>query len=205
MIQIAAFFCIVFGVAIFSKRRFEQALPIAVLSFMLILTLLAMGKVLSWMDWIAWATIGGIVLYAGILFAMKRVSLSALGKSLAENILTPGLVCFLIVGAFFWFATKHMAVWNHDDVAYWALEPKLLWMFGGLPDGGQMFDLNFGNYMPGMPVLQWWGMRAIGEWQESLLYFVLFMTQVSFLLPLLDKLRWKRACPITAVKRKPAS
>ena len=199
MIQIAAFFCTVLGMAVFSKRRFEQALPISLLFAMPILTFLAMGKALSRMDWIAWAVIGGVVLYAGFALAMKRISLPVLGKRFVENILTPGLVCFLIVGAFFLYATKHMTVWSHDDVVYWALEPKLLWVFDGLLNGSQMFDTNFGTYTPGMPVLQWWAMHALGEWQESMLYFVLFMAQVSFLLPLLDKLRWRHAWLIPGI------
>ncbi len=201
MLHILAFFCAVCAMCLLWNRRFEQALPVALLSAMGVLTALAMGRVLAWVDFLAWLLLAAILLLAVYALASKRISFGALGKRFLANVTTPGLLVFVLVMAYLLYATQPMVVNTNDDVVHWGLAPKSLWLFGGLVDGGQVLSTTFATYPPGLQVLQWWMLRFFGQWQESTLYLVLFATYGVFLLPLTAKLRWKHAwaIPLAAV------
>ena len=85
-----------------------------------------------------------------------------------------------------------MVVWWTDDAGYWALEVKSLWYFNGLVGAQEHLALAFGTYLPGMQLLQWWAMHAMGTWSEPALYATLFISYAAFLLPLLDGISWRQ-------------
>lgn len=85
-----------------------------------------------------------------------------------------------------------MVVWWTDDAGYWALEVKSLWHYGGLVGADQHLALYYGTYLPGMQLIQWWAMHAFGQWSEPVLYSSLFITYAAFLLPLFDRVSWRR-------------
>ena len=193
MVTVTAFLCVISAACVVWKIRFENMLPRAFVTAMMLLTVLAAGGKLLWTDAVSLvllAASAGLLLFA---LASKRVTFRALGKSIAAYVFTPGLVCFGCLVAIFWIAAEPMAVWWQDDLRQWALEPKSLWLLGGLVDGSRHLGVPYGSYTPGLQVFQWWMMHVIGEWHEGTLYFALMISYCVFLLPLLNALRWRQA------------
>lgn len=192
MLQFTAFFITVCAVCVCARRRFEQALAPAVCALMLLLTLLAMPRRLFWMDGVAVAALLGVAALAAYALLARRLTPRELGRRLAAYALTPGLLCFGAAVALYAYACQPMVVWWRDDVAHWALMPKSLWAYNGFLDGAHHLNPTFGGYLPGMQVLQWWVLHALGEWSEPALYATLFSCYAAFLLPLVGRMRWKR-------------
>lgn len=192
MLQFTAFFITVCAVCVCARRRFEQALAPAVCALMLLLTLLAMPRRLFRMDGVAVAALLGVAALAAYALLARRLTPRELGRRLAAYALTPGLLCFGAAVALYAYACQPMVVWWRDDVAHWALMPKSLWAYNGFLDGAHHLNPTFGGYLPGMQVLQWWVLHALGEWSEPALYATLFSCYAAFLLPLVGRMRWKR-------------
>ncbi len=193
MLQFSAFFAVVCAVCVGTRRRFEQALAPAVCALMLLLTLLAMPRRLLWIDGLAVAALLGVAALAAYALLSRRLTPRELARRFAGNVLTPGLLCFAAAAALYAYACEPMTVWWRDDVVHWALLPKSLWAYNGLLDGAHHLNPTFGAYPPGMQVLQWWVMHALGEWSEPALFGTLFCCYAAFLLPLLGRMRWRRA------------
>ena len=175
------------------QRRFEAVLPVVTLALMLALTGLSMAGALAGTD-ILLAT---VCVLAGAYAIFERVTgrfrFGTLLKNAGRYGFTPALVGFAALCVFYSAAAQPMAVWWRDDLAHWGLEVKSLWHFNGLVDGARMLNVRFGDYPPGLQVLQWLMMRVGGEWSEATLYSTLFITYAVFLLPLFSGLSWKKA------------
>ena len=193
MLHFLAFFGACGAICVLWKRRFEQALPVTMLCAMLVLTALAMPQKLLWVDALAWCVLAAILFLAVFTLATRRLSPAGLCRRFGAYVLTPGFVCFALAAVFLVYSTQAMVVWWGDDIVHWALEPKALWFFNGLQDSAHRLDNYFASYTPGLPVVQWWMMHALGEWKESTLYLTLFLSYAAFLLPLFSKIRWKQS------------
>lgn len=192
MLQWIAFLTVVCAVCVSLNRRFERVLAPALCGLMLLLYALAVPRKLAWMDGVAVAALAGTAVFAAGALALRRLSARELATRFAKNVLTPGALCFAGLCALFLWASSPMVVWWGDDSGYWALEVKSLWAYGGLVGADRHLALSFGTYPPGVQLLQWWAMHALGQWSEPALYATLFITYAALLLPLLERVRWKR-------------
>ena len=183
---ILAFAAVVCGVSVALQRRFERVLAPALCGLMLLLYALAIPRALLWIDGISAAALATVA--AGLIYALarRRISMRGLWRRVVQNVFTPGALCFVFLCALFVYASGPMVVWWTDDAGYWALEVKSLWYFNGLVGAQEHLALAFGTYLPGMQLLQWWAMHAVGTWSEPTLYATLFISYAAFLLPLLD-------------------
>jgi hypothetical protein len=193
MISVAALLVIIFLLCARLQRRFEQVLPAVVLGTMLLLTLLAMAGQLALADVFTVAACAAVLLWAlwGVL--RRRQTPVDLASSLWQYGVTPGLLLFAALAVFYWFAAAPMTVWWRDDLAHWGLQVKSIWYAGGLVPGAASLNPRYGDYPPGVQVLQWLTMHAQGAWSEQALYFTMFLLYAVFLLPLVTRLRWRRA------------
>ena len=182
-----------------SRRRVERALPIAVCLWMLLLTGLAAFNRLHWMPTLARALL--VVEIAALLFSIVRRTPAGFWQDLRTYFLTPGLLVFLILVIAFPILCRPMVVWWADDLFYWALVPKGMWTLNGLTDAFGSLAGGFGTYTPGMPVLQWQLCSFYGEFREDILYTALFISYAVFLLPLCERITWRKVwlVPFAAV------
>lgn len=189
---ILAFAAVVCGVSVALQRRFERVLAPALCGLMLLLYALAIPRALLWIDGISAAALATVA--AGLIYALarRRISMRGLWRRVVQNVFTPGALCFVCLCALFVYASGPMVVWWTDDAGYWALEVKSLWYFNGLVGAQEHLALAFGTYLPGMQLLQWWVMHAMGTWSEPALYATLFISYAAFLLPLLDGVSWRQ-------------
>lgn len=192
MLQWIAFLAVVCALSVALNRRFERVLAPALCGLMVLLYVLAIPRVLSWVDWIAPVLLALTVALAIAALALRKLTPRALVARFAKNVLTPGTLCFACLCALFLYASEPMVVWWTDDAGYWALEVKSLWHYGGLVGADQHLALYYGTYLPGMQLIQWWAMHAFGQWSEPVLYSSLFITYAAFLLPLFDRVSWRR-------------
>ena len=192
MLQWIAFLAVVCALSVALNRRFERVLAPALCGLMLLLYALAIPRVLSWVDWMAPVLLALTVASAIAALALRKLTPRALVARFAKNVLTPGTLCFACLCALFLYASEPMVVWWTDDAGYWALEVKSLWHYGGLVGADQHLALYYGTYLPGMQLIQWWAMHAFGQWSEPVLYSSLFITYAAFLLPLFDRVSWRR-------------
>ncbi|NLO85743.1 MAG: hypothetical protein GX096_10000 [Clostridiales bacterium] len=179
------------AVCILAKRKFEVVLAPIMLLLMLVLTGLAMAGSLSLIDTLAPVTLALIALLLIYALVARKITPKEIIHRVFTYVLTPGLVCFAALIAFYYYASGPMIVWWRDDVAHWALEVKSLLIFDGLVDGAHHLNPFFATYTPGISLIQWWFMHIAGEFNEGVLYFSLFSTYTVFLLPLLRDLKWK--------------
>lgn len=193
MSSIIAILLIVFLLSAWLRRRFEQVLPAVTLGAMVVLTALAMAGSLALADTAAVASCALLVLWMLYGLLRRKTTPAALLKDLLRYGITPGLLLFALLAAFYWYASAPMTVWWRDDLAHWGLQVKTLWFSGGLVRGAESLNPRFGDYPPGVQVLQWLAMHAQGAWSEQALYFTLFLLYAVFLLPLASRLRWRRA------------
>ena len=191
MINAIAFFLTILYLSARLRRQFTDILPIITLAGMLLLSSLAMVGHLAWID--CCSAVLCVALVALLLFDLLRSqkSAKALWRGFCQYSLTSGLLLFILLAAFFWFAAEPMTVWWRDDLAHWGLNVKSLWYSDGLVSGSQHLNERFGDYPPGVQVLTWLVMHIQGAWSEQALYFTLFTTYAVFLLPLFRSLTWK--------------
>lgn len=174
-------------------RRFEQVLPAVTLGAMVLLTALAMAGRLALTDVFAVSAFVLLVLWLLCTLLRRKTTPATLLANLWRYGVTPGLLLFVALAAFYWYVSAPMTVWWRDDLAHWGLQVKTLWFSGGLVGGAESLNPRFGDYPPGVQVLQWLAMHAQGAWSEQSLYFTLFLLYAVFLLPLVSRLRWRRA------------
>ena len=167
MLQWIAFLTVVCAVCVSLNRRFERVLAPALCGLMLLLYALAVPRKLAWMDGVAVAALAGTAIFAAGALALRRLSARELATRFAKNVLTPGALCFAGLCALFLWASSPMVVWWGDDSGYWALEVKSLWAYGGLVGADRHLALSFGTYPPGVQLLQWWAMHALGSVERA--------------------------------------
>ncbi len=174
------------------RRRIELVLPATVLALMVLLTALAMCGALLLITPIMVGLFAFLCLWTLADLLRKRLGARAMLMDLRTYALTPGLLLFGGLAVFFWYTAWPMTVWWRDDLAQWALSVKSLWHAGGLVDGAHLLNERFGDYPPGVQVLQWLWMHAGGAWSEQALYGALFGTYAAFLMPLASRIPWRR-------------
>lgn len=173
------------------KKHFETLVPPFFFGLMLALLPFAMAGRLSAFPWLAWSVAAGLAVAAG----MRCRREPGLIRRWPELLLTPGFVLFAAAGCLLWLSTQPRMVWWGDDIRYWALEPKSLFLSDGLR-GARTLAPDFASYTPGMPLLQWLGVAMGGEWNEGALYFVLYLFDFAMLLPLAQGISWKKGWQI---------
>ena len=193
MLTPIALLLVVFLLSAQLRKRFEQVLPAVTLGAMVLLAALAMAGRLALTDVFAVSAFVLLVLWLLCTLLRRKITPATLLANLWRYGVTPGLLLFVALAAFYWYVSAPMTVWWRDDLAHWGLQVKTLWFSGGLVSGAESLNPRFGDYPPGVQVLQWLAMHAQGAWSEQSLYFTLFLLYAVFLLPLVSRLRWRRA------------
>lgn len=90
MLQWIAFLAVVCALSVALNRRFERVLAPALCGLMVLLYVLAIPRVLSWVDWIAPVLLALTVALAIAALALRKLTPRALVARFAKNVLTPG-------------------------------------------------------------------------------------------------------------------
>ena len=189
MLLLSALILGVFPLCLLTRKRFEQVVAPYACGVMLACYPFALARSPEGLGWFFIAAALALTLAAVALCALKRRRLS----DWVKLVFTPGFVCFAALTALLCFSVNGRTVWWYDDIRYWALEPKSLFYSGGFTDAAHHLAPKFAAYTPGLPLLQWLGLIAYGDWNESVPFFVLFEFCLCLLAPFSQKITWKKA------------
>lgn len=171
------------------NRRLERLAAPFVCGLMLLEYILAICGRLEWLTWLipAGALVAVVVLLIRLFKGRGETFKAGVGC-----VLTPGLLCLAALAVLFYFGSRGLFVNAADDIHYWGIEVRSLYAHGGLVNAQHHLSPNFMNYTPGMALYQWTAMAVLSEWNESALFFMLWLFYAVFLLPCFEWVTWKR-------------
>lgn len=173
------------------RRKIEEILPVLCCLMMPVFLVLAMLRCLSLSDWLAVAFLLFVLIRAVVAMRQGRLTLAKARAFAQKYLLTPGLVCFVLLAVFFYWATSTRHVYDWDEFNYWGTAVRSLWVSDGLTDFAHSCTPTFSSYLPTMPALEWWFVRLSGGYHESAIYFGFFLCNALFLLPLARRITWR--------------
>ena len=189
MLIAIALFMIVLEICLFAQKRFEEVLPALAGALVILCYGLAIFQALAWFQWIlcALAAVG----LAGCITLGVRDRPGKSLRVLAENVITPGMLCFVAITVFFAIVTAPRHVNHNDELYVWSIQPLSIFAHNGFVDAYHNLSPHFMNYMPGIHLFQWMGLAIHGEWSEGVVYNGLWLFYAILLLPLTRHIRWR--------------
>lgn len=191
-VNVPAAIAMVLMLCLYTRRSVEIAIPLAISLAMPALLVLAAVRALSYVDWLSAALLAGAGAWLVRGIRTGRVTRTAACTFLKEQVFTPGLACFALLGVFWTLANQDRAVLNYDEYSYWATQVRSLYVSDGLVGGARTCCMEHAAYPPGMQLLEWWFMHLLGLWHEGTLYAAAFWLNSAFLLPLARRITWRR-------------
>lgn len=172
------------------RKRFETVLPVYVSAVILLMYPMAMVRALDAFIWVAAAVAALCV--AWVLVRMGVGQGKLLAQAFAQYTLTPGLLGFTALVILFAAAQSSHVVTATDDIYYWAIEAKSIYVHQGLVDFAHHLSPRFSTYTPGMQLYQWLGAAVAGECSEGLLFVMRATFYAVYLLPLASRISWRK-------------
>lgn len=178
----------VFG-AMYNKK-FEETLPITVMSSMIFLYIFYIFNKLFLGLYILWA----VMLLCYLFFIYKFIkSTKDIRKNVLKNIFTPGLLIFIIVFCAITIITRGRFVLLWDELRLWGAYPKILYYDGSLQLGNNIQLMSkMQSYEPGVPLFQFLFAKSAGYFAESNLFLAYALLGVTIFLPITKKITWKK-------------
>lgn len=174
--------------ATFFNKKYEEILPITVLSIIVLLYFSYIFNILN--IGFSLIIILSILLYV---FSFIRMIKKKIFRQTINNIFTPGLLCFLIIFIIITIITKNSYVGLWDELRLWGAYLKLLFYDSSVQiTNGTMFYDTMKSYLPSMPLFQYFWMKCIGTFVESYLFLSYSVVFVSLFMPLLKKITWSK-------------
>ncbi len=171
---------------LFRERRFEELLPAALFSAILVLYLSGMFRQLR-----AGAIVVLILAVAGFAWFLFR-SLARKDTDAFKRFLSPGLLAYALMGIGAFLLTCGLsAMVDNDCFDHWALVVKNMVLLNSLGNASGS-TVVFQSYPPGVSLVQSWLMLLSGGYRQGLNYAGVALFSVSALTPALRKLEWKR-------------
>ena len=171
--------------ALYFDRDIEETIPVSTYVFMLLLYLAGICGIISHA-----AQFLLLYLFAGTVFFLflsaakyKKKILSAAGK----KIKTPGIWIFLGLCLVSAALSYHLRVTNWDDLHYWAIFSKDMYVINGVPTGAMNSSL-YRDYFPVVQYLYFCVFKILGNYRES------YMFAVNYVLLLISMLPFFRRC-----------
>ena len=94
----------------------------------------------------------------------------------------PALVIFLFILIMAFVTCLHMRITNFDDMHYWAIMPRNMFLINGFPTGN-MAGYYYRDYFPVVGIMDFLVLKMAGSYRESLLFFVIWGLMAAELLP----------------------
>lgn len=175
--------------AYFWKESLVEVIPVVVCGLVLVLYVLAMLHHLSWID-----GIGGLILIGFVVFLCSKPKETRIefGQTCLEKVKQPSFLTavFLLLVVSICTAGKVVTWW--DDVNFWATDVKSLFYLDGFAQKYGNVAPEFGDYPPGAQLIKWWFLHLNPqEFTEGLAFVGYYVMNLSFMLPVLRKLKGK--------------
>lgn len=166
--------------AVFFDRDMEETIPVAVYIYMLLLYVAGIcGIIAHTVEFLILYILSGSVFFAILsVIKYKKSVLSAAGKKLR----TPGVWIFLILCIISVLFSYHMRVTNWDDLHYWAIFSKDMFVINGVPAGAMNSSL-YRDYFPIVQYLYFCVFKMFANYRESYMFATNYVLLLISMLP----------------------
>lgn len=196
MLHICAVLICVLVVAYRFRVTPVEAAPVFICALVFVLYILAMLHHLSWIDGIALAVVAAFAVW--IVCRPKEIR-RAFAASCGRNMTSASFIAAVILFAVIAVCTFGKAVTWWDDINFWATDAKALYFLDGFAGKYENAAPEFGDYPPGAQLIKWWFLHLSPDaFREGLAFVGYHMMNMTFLLPLLRKIKGKNV-PVAAV------
>ncbi|MGH4052342.1 MAG: hypothetical protein ACREVX_13605 [Clostridium sp.] len=111
-------------------------------------------------------------------------------KKFAGNILTPGLVMFLVFFVVNWWAQRGRMLTSWDEFSHWGTVVKNMYIFDALGNHPQS-TTTFRGYPPATALFEYLWVKLSGSFSEDNLYRAMNILYFSLVLPIFSNLKWR--------------
>ena len=183
-----------------TNRRIEECVPVTIMGtviilyFFYILNILVIGRI------VVYAAMGLMIIFSVIKTVQNKKQPNPQNVTLGKGswlqvgeILSPGIVFFLLLSLVFIVYALNLkpAVW--DELRLWAAMPKALHFTESLQVGeGSLLYTTMQSYPPGMALLVYFFTAFSGSFTYGSIYVVYWLFMASLVLPALKKFSWKQ-------------
>ena len=183
-----------------TNRRIEECVPVTIMGtviilyFFYILNILVIGRI------VVYAAMGLMIIFSVIKTVQNKKQPNPQNVTLGKGswlqvgeILSPGIVFFLLLSLVFIVYALNLkpAVW--DELRLWAAMPKALHFTESLQVGaGSLLYTTMQSYPPGMALLVYFFTAFSGSFTYGSIYVVYWLFMSSLVLPALKKFSWKQ-------------
>lgn len=178
------------------RKRYEEVLPVTCAACVFLLFIFGLLGILEAGVYIVLGLSVLAYVWSAIYMSKKRNS-----KEFVTNFFTPAFFCFVILTAIFVYSIYGKLLDSWDEFSHWGDIVKVMTTLDDFGTNPQSFS-TFKSYPPGMTLFQYLlqkvNMLISGEqFSEWLIYVAWQMLAMAFLMPLLNKLSFKK--PVTII------
>ena len=175
--------------AIKLKKRIEETVPISIVSMILIVYVfglfnnLALGVIVLEII----ATISAIYFIKLIVQNVKNKN----GKELTQNLLTPGILIYVILIVISIIANKNRVLELYDTFNHWGLVVKNMFITNNYGTTGNIISYN--EYPPFTGTFQYILLKLRGQYVEDTMITGQCILYFSMILPILKNIKWDKS------------
>ncbi len=170
--------------AVFFDRDMEDTIPVCTYIFMLLLYVAGIcGIIAHAVEFLLlYLSVGTIFFIILSIKKYKKSVIPVVGKKLR----TPGIWIFLVLCIISFVLSYHLRVTNWDDLHYWAIFSKDMFVINGVPAGGMNSSL-YRDYFPIVQYLYFCVFKLLGNYRESYMFAVNYILLLISMLPFFKK------------------
>lgn len=166
----------------------SDMLPFVWCGLILILYILAFGKGLSLIDYILPITALGCTGMA----VYRNKTKSGLTSYLISGVTSAPAIIYLLLALIVSIGVSDKIITWWDDVNFWASDVKSIFYLDGFASKYANVSPEFGDYPPGVQLAKWFILHLKpDEYRENLAFVGYYLFNLSFLMPLFEKIRRK--------------
>lgn len=171
------------------NKKIDMTIPISV---MLIVLIIYPFGFFSRLD-IGVYVIEGISTLCFIYLTYKFIG-SAIHKKISDyfrNLLTPGLVVYVLLYIIFIFINKNRLLSNWDEFSHWGLVVKNMFSFDAY---GTTIDatMNYKGYPPFTAIFEYFTQKVVNSYDEGRIVVSMNLLYISMILPVFRNVEWKK-------------
>ena len=168
-----------------------ETMPVFICMLVLVLYALAMLRHLAWIDGIALLMVVSSVAW---LVSRPKETRREFAVICMRNMTDASFITAVILLIAVAFSTFSKVVTWWDDINFWATDVKALYFLGGFAGKYGNAAPEFGDYPPGAQLIKWWFLHLSPHtFHEGLAFVGYYTMNMTFLLPLLRKLKGRNA------------
>ena len=202
LFHIAAFLILIICISWKFRIRLVEAFPVGCSVLVLFLYVLSFFRILSFSDYAAVAIVAAVLVYAVIAGRKGKVNgrnRQNVFRFAMQELLSPSALTALAMTAIVTACVSAKLVSWWDDYNFWATDVKALFYLDGFAGRYGNVAAEFGDYPPGTQMMKWWFLHfSPKEFKEGLMFAGYYFMNLSFLFPLLRRLKRRNILTMAA-------